>query len=249
MLRPEWFKGKEVLDLGCNSGHLTLYIAKMLRPARILGLDIDSGLIHAARKNIRHYLSDQQTLEARHAMQEEKRSTKQESNDNERLQGRKTQTVKQEQDRDNGRESGAENGKADGAAQGGSGPAEAVKDNISSCHTDDGEPRGQGCKAGETEKEDCEAPPSGHPFPVSLQISRGPIAAPLVTETSTAPPGEFPHNVSFIKVRICLCKILVTQVQRVVVINRVCVCLSVTEISHAFLSRFGSNLVDRLTNS
>uniref|UniRef100_A0A3B3X967 RNA methyltransferase n=1 Tax=Poecilia mexicana TaxID=48701 RepID=A0A3B3X967_9TELE len=70
VLRQEWFRGKDVLDLGCNSGHLTLYVAKMFRPARILGLDIDSGLIHAARKNIRHYLSELQTQEARRAVQE-----------------------------------------------------------------------------------------------------------------------------------------------------------------------------------
>uniref|UniRef100_A0A3B5LFD1 RNA methyltransferase n=1 Tax=Xiphophorus couchianus TaxID=32473 RepID=A0A3B5LFD1_9TELE len=72
VLRQEWFRGKDVLDLGCNSGHLTLYIAKMFRPARILGLDIDSGLIHAARKNIRHYLSELQTQEARREVQEKK---------------------------------------------------------------------------------------------------------------------------------------------------------------------------------
>ncbi|KAI4813774.1 hypothetical protein KUCAC02_003004 [Chaenocephalus aceratus] len=77
------FEGKEVLDLGCNSGHLTLYIAKMLRPARILGVDIDNGLVHAARKNIRHYLSEMQTQEARHATQE-KKSTKQQGEEWER---------------------------------------------------------------------------------------------------------------------------------------------------------------------
>uniref|UniRef100_A0A3Q3JQ04 RNA methyltransferase n=1 Tax=Monopterus albus TaxID=43700 RepID=A0A3Q3JQ04_MONAL len=40
----------------------------MLRPARIVGLDIDNGLVHAARKNIRHYLSELQTQEARRAI-------------------------------------------------------------------------------------------------------------------------------------------------------------------------------------
>lgn len=58
VLRPEWFLGKAVLDIGCNVGHLTLCVAQKLQPARIVGLDIDGSLIHAARQNIRHYLSE-----------------------------------------------------------------------------------------------------------------------------------------------------------------------------------------------
>ena len=52
----EWFEGKEVLDIGCNVGHLTLDIAKSYKPQKIVGIDIDASLIGAARKNIRHYL-------------------------------------------------------------------------------------------------------------------------------------------------------------------------------------------------
>lgn len=58
-MRPEWFAGKEVLDVGCNVGHLTLSIAKRWGPARVVGLDIDGGLIRSARQNIRHYLSEE----------------------------------------------------------------------------------------------------------------------------------------------------------------------------------------------
>lgn len=47
-----------MLDLGCNAGHLTLAIARDCGPARIVGVDIDGGLIHCARQNIRHYLSE-----------------------------------------------------------------------------------------------------------------------------------------------------------------------------------------------
>uniref|UniRef100_A0A8C8B626 RNA methyltransferase n=1 Tax=Otus sunia TaxID=257818 RepID=A0A8C8B626_9STRI len=63
-MRPEWFEGKEVLDVGCNVGHLTLSIAKRWRPARVVGLDIDGGLIRSARQNIRHYLSEEIQAEA-----------------------------------------------------------------------------------------------------------------------------------------------------------------------------------------
>lgn len=59
VMKPEWFQGKEVLDLGCNVGHLTLSIAKKWKPARVVGLDIDGALIHSARQNIRHYLSEE----------------------------------------------------------------------------------------------------------------------------------------------------------------------------------------------
>ncbi|KAM9313361.1 7SK snRNA methylphosphate capping enzyme [Gastrophryne carolinensis] len=58
VLRPEWVRGKAVLDIGCNVGHLTLCVARNLEPARIVGMDIDPALIRAARQNIRHYLSD-----------------------------------------------------------------------------------------------------------------------------------------------------------------------------------------------
>lgn len=59
VLKPEWFRGRDVLDLGCNVGHLTLSIACKWGPARMVGLDIDPQLVHSARQNIRHYLSEQ----------------------------------------------------------------------------------------------------------------------------------------------------------------------------------------------
>uniref|UniRef100_A0A8C5DBL4 RNA methyltransferase n=1 Tax=Gouania willdenowi TaxID=441366 RepID=A0A8C5DBL4_GOUWI len=63
---PSGSKGKRFWIWDANTGHITLYIAKMLRPARILGLDIDADLVHVARKNIRHFLSELQAQEARH---------------------------------------------------------------------------------------------------------------------------------------------------------------------------------------
>ncbi|XP_062871438.1 7SK snRNA methylphosphate capping enzyme [Trichomycterus rosablanca] len=63
--RHEWFRGKRVLDVGCNVGHVTLAIAKNWSPAHILGLDIDAGLVHAARQNLCHFLSELQRQEVR----------------------------------------------------------------------------------------------------------------------------------------------------------------------------------------
>uniref|UniRef100_A0A8C6VPI8 RNA methyltransferase n=1 Tax=Naja naja TaxID=35670 RepID=A0A8C6VPI8_NAJNA len=59
-LKPEWFRGRQVLDIGCNVGHLSLSVAKKWAPAWLVGLDIDGALIHSARQNIRHYLSEEQ---------------------------------------------------------------------------------------------------------------------------------------------------------------------------------------------
>ncbi|KAM9728509.1 7SK snRNA methylphosphate capping enzyme isoform 1-T2 [Menidia menidia] len=222
VLRQEWFEGKDVLDLGCNSGHLTLYIAKMFRPTRILGLDIDSGLIHAARKNIRHYLSELQTQEARRAVQEKKPPKQEGKSGNESHTG----TDKKH----NEAKSRDENGNA---WKGQSGPAEAVNDGDSS-HTDGMGTQGQSSKTEEMEQEDCDRPPADPTvsscFPVSLRISRGPIAAPPLTESPNAPPGEFPSNVSFIKANYVLDNdhLLLTQRQEYDVI----LCLSVTKWVH-----------------
>ena len=60
-LNKSWFEGKDVLDIGCNAGHLTLAIAKDFQPRKIVGMDIDAKLLHAARLNIRHYLSSEMT--------------------------------------------------------------------------------------------------------------------------------------------------------------------------------------------
>lgn len=56
-MKPEWFKGRDVLDIGCNVGHLTLSLARDFAPRKVIGLDIDGGLIRAARRNVRHYLT------------------------------------------------------------------------------------------------------------------------------------------------------------------------------------------------
>ncbi|OMO58214.1 tRNA (guanine-N-7) methyltransferase [Corchorus olitorius] len=48
VLKKEWFEGKDCLDIGCNSGVITIQIAKKFNCKSILGLDIDSGLIEDA---------------------------------------------------------------------------------------------------------------------------------------------------------------------------------------------------------
>lgn len=55
--KKEWIEGKDVLDLGCNVGHVTLAVARDLCPRIIMGIDIDTGLVKAAKNNLRYYMN------------------------------------------------------------------------------------------------------------------------------------------------------------------------------------------------
>lgn len=55
--RPELFLQKDILDIGCNIGHITLSVARDLRAKSITGIDIDRTLINIARKNVKHYVN------------------------------------------------------------------------------------------------------------------------------------------------------------------------------------------------
>lgn len=55
---PECFKDKQVLDIGCNSGLITINFTKSLLPKTVLGIDIDGNLIDAARKNLLRQKTD-----------------------------------------------------------------------------------------------------------------------------------------------------------------------------------------------
>lgn len=49
------FKDKDILDIGCNAGHMTISVARKLNPKSIVGIDIDKNLISRARKNLTHF--------------------------------------------------------------------------------------------------------------------------------------------------------------------------------------------------
>ncbi|XP_046476684.1 7SK snRNA methylphosphate capping enzyme [Neodiprion pinetum] len=55
--RKELFYGKDVLDIGCNIGHITLSIARDFAARSVTGIDIDRKLINIARKNVKHYVN------------------------------------------------------------------------------------------------------------------------------------------------------------------------------------------------
>ena len=55
--RREWFDNHQVLDIGCNAGHVTLCIARDFNPSQIVGIDIDAKLIALARKNVKTFVN------------------------------------------------------------------------------------------------------------------------------------------------------------------------------------------------
>lgn len=65
LLEADWFRDKTVLDVGCGAGHMTLSIARRFGPAHILGVELDRQLVHAAKQNIRHFLSHDLVVDKR----------------------------------------------------------------------------------------------------------------------------------------------------------------------------------------
>lgn len=72
LLEAGWFKDKKVLDVGCGAGHVTLAIARRFDPTHILGVELDERLVHAAKKNIRHFLSHDMVADERRGKREGK---------------------------------------------------------------------------------------------------------------------------------------------------------------------------------
>lgn len=52
LFRKEWFENKDCLDIGCNTGQVTIALARDFNARRVVGLDIDGKLVATARKNI-----------------------------------------------------------------------------------------------------------------------------------------------------------------------------------------------------
>ncbi|CAF2138218.1 BnaA02g11410D [Brassica napus] len=70
VLKKEWFQGKDCLDIGCNSGIMTIHIANKFGCRSILGVDIDSSRVGDAQWHLRNFVRKQN-----HAKPGEKKST------------------------------------------------------------------------------------------------------------------------------------------------------------------------------
>ncbi|KFK26727.1 hypothetical protein AALP_AA8G285000 [Arabis alpina] len=70
VMKQEWFQDKDCLDIGCNSGIMTIHIAKKFGCRSILGVDIDSSRIEDAYWHLRKFARTQNS-----AKPSEKKST------------------------------------------------------------------------------------------------------------------------------------------------------------------------------
>ncbi|CAB3388544.1 Hypothetical predicted protein [Cloeon dipterum] len=61
LLRPKMFQGKDVLDIGCNSGELTIALA-LFGAKSVVGVEIDVDLINRAKKNQRQFLKGERCI-------------------------------------------------------------------------------------------------------------------------------------------------------------------------------------------
>ncbi|KAK4057408.1 hypothetical protein OIO90_001477 [Microbotryomycetes sp. JL221] len=62
LLPKSWFKHKRVLDVGSNTGQLTITLAQTYEPALVIGVDIDERLTKLAHKQVELAWSRQQPL-------------------------------------------------------------------------------------------------------------------------------------------------------------------------------------------
>ncbi|CAH1122132.1 unnamed protein product [Ceutorhynchus assimilis] len=60
-LYPDLFHNRDILDVGCNIGHITLSVARDFNARTVTGIDIDPKLISIARKNIKYYVKTADT--------------------------------------------------------------------------------------------------------------------------------------------------------------------------------------------
>ncbi|XP_010482446.1 PREDICTED: probable RNA methyltransferase At5g51130 isoform X2 [Camelina sativa] len=64
VLKKVWFEGKDCLDIGCNSGIMTIHIAKKFGCRSILGVDIDSSRIEDAHWHLRKFVRMQNSAKS-----------------------------------------------------------------------------------------------------------------------------------------------------------------------------------------
>eukprot|EP00435_Cladocopium_sp_Y103_P012445 s1234_g3.t1 len=64
-LGKDFLKGKEVLDIGCNSGLVSISAACHFSARRVVGMDLDSGLIQAAKEHLQSLEGESRSVEFR----------------------------------------------------------------------------------------------------------------------------------------------------------------------------------------
>lgn len=155
LLEDDWFRDKTVLDVGCGAGHVTLAVARRFNPSHILGVELDEGLVQAARNNLRHFLSHDLAVKERSRVNPGATAS---------CPPRKTEE---------------ERGRTDEEKE--------------------------GMEVEEAVQELLSLRPS---FPLSLRVSRGPLAAPPLLVPPSSSSSRFPNNITFIQVGGASCLLL-----------------------------------------
>lgn len=65
--KSEWFEGRDVLDIGCNNGQVTLAILQKFKPRTLKGIDIDVKLIGCARQSLESIVSNDKCMQQSNA--------------------------------------------------------------------------------------------------------------------------------------------------------------------------------------
>jgi 7SK snRNA methylphosphate capping enzyme len=60
-LERQWFFDKDVLDIGCNEGVVTLSVAVRFQPRSVIGVDLDGHLIAQAQRNLKAFCHKRST--------------------------------------------------------------------------------------------------------------------------------------------------------------------------------------------
>ena len=87
-----WFENKSCLDIGCNVGHMTLWLSKHFNVKTMKGIDIDCNLIQAAKSNILHYLDIEKEKEKEQKQETENETEKGQETEKRREQKKGTET-------------------------------------------------------------------------------------------------------------------------------------------------------------
>lgn len=58
LLPKQLFADRDVLDIGCNAGMVTIAVASAYLPKSILGMDVDQRLIGLAKRNVQRHMSE-----------------------------------------------------------------------------------------------------------------------------------------------------------------------------------------------
>lgn len=162
--------------MGCGAGHMTLAIARRFDPAHILGVELDERLVHAAKQNIRHFLSHDLVVEERRKKRGGRPGPSSSSPPRKREGG------------------GGERGEEEVIV------VEEVMD-VEKEEEQDVEEKKKEQDVEEVMQEFQQAL-SLLSLPLSFRVSRGPLSAPPLLLPPSSSSSSFPNNVTFIQVSI-----------------------------------------------